>query len=256
MYFVTILGTAGSGKSTLTASLANYLQDNDLDVATVNLDPAVEKLPYIPDVDTREYVSYWEVMESLGLGPNGALIVTIDKLLEVLDDLVDEIESLRVNYVILDTPGQMELFALRDTGPAVIRTLVGESKNVTLFLIDATQAVKPECLVSSLLLSASVNLRIRFPQINVVTKIDLLKKMDVERLNSFFEDYYSILEDSDEILLWSGEDLAYILEKINVMDSVMVSSTKMTGFEELYAAIQRVLAGGEDYLTEEPSPRL
>lgn len=256
MYFVTILGTAGSGKSTLTASLANYLQDNDLDVATVNLDPAVEKLPYIPDVDTREYVSYWEVMESLGLGPNGALIVTIDKLLEVLDDLVDEIESLRVNYVILDTPGQMELFALRDTGPAVIRTLVGESKNVTLFLIDATQAVKPECLVSSLLLSASVNLRIRFPQINVVTKIDLLKKMDVEKLNSFFEDYYSILEDSDEILLWSGEDLAYILEKINVMDSVMVSSTKMTGFEELYAAIQRVLAGGEDYLTEEPSPRL
>ncbi|MEM1600305.1 MAG: GTPase, partial [Sulfolobaceae archaeon] len=28
------------------------------------------------------------------------------------------------------------------------------------------------------------------------------------------------------------------------------------GFNELYAEIQRVIAGGEDYLTEEPNPKL
>ena len=58
-YAIIVLGTAGSGKTTLTAALADFLLDNELDVVTVNLDPAVETLPYKPDIDTYLPVPGW-----------------------------------------------------------------------------------------------------------------------------------------------------------------------------------------------------
>ncbi len=42
MFTVFIVGTAGSGKTTLVSTFAEWLENNQYDVAIVNLDPAVE----------------------------------------------------------------------------------------------------------------------------------------------------------------------------------------------------------------------
>ncbi|MEM1561081.1 MAG: ATP/GTP-binding protein, partial [Ignisphaera sp.] len=72
MYFIFILGPAGSGKSYLTYSFTNWLIEHGMDIAIVNLDPAVTWLPYTPDVDIRDYITVEEVMRKYNLGPNGA----------------------------------------------------------------------------------------------------------------------------------------------------------------------------------------
>jgi len=259
-YAIVVLGTAGSGKTTLTAALANYLLDNELDAVTVNLDPAVETLPYKPDVDVRNYVDARELMSTLGLGPNGALIAAIDMLTLNLDQLKEEIDSLRTNYIVIDTPGQMELFAFRETGPLVIKNLVSDMKSVALFLIDVFQAAKPATFFSSLLLAASTQVRMGLPQINVLTKIDLVEDAVIQQILDYYEDPETfaekVVEDRGTSLIWRGEDLIVLLSKLVAMDLIPVSSTKNVGFDDLYACIQRVVAGGEDYYTEEPSPRL
>ena len=55
MYIVFIIGTAGSGKSLLTASFSEWLRMAKQDVITVNLDPGVITLPYTPNIDIRDY---------------------------------------------------------------------------------------------------------------------------------------------------------------------------------------------------------
>ena len=55
MFGTFLLGTAGSGKSTLVSVLQQWLASNDIDVATFNLDPGVRTLPYGPDIDIRDY---------------------------------------------------------------------------------------------------------------------------------------------------------------------------------------------------------
>ncbi|WP_243678419.1 ATP/GTP-binding protein [Vulcanisaeta distributa] len=45
MFTVFIVGTAGSGKTTLVSTFAEWLENNQYDVAIVNLDPAVEYVP-------------------------------------------------------------------------------------------------------------------------------------------------------------------------------------------------------------------
>ena len=61
--FVYFIGTAGSGKSTLTHNFKQWMTLRGLDAIAVNLDPGAENLPYEPDVDIRDWISLKEVMD-------------------------------------------------------------------------------------------------------------------------------------------------------------------------------------------------
>ncbi|KKN49455.1 hypothetical protein LCGC14_0642470, partial [marine sediment metagenome] len=55
IYFI---GTAGSGKSTLTGAMKNYVIDRNPETSaiTLNLDPGVKVTAYNPDIDIRDYI--------------------------------------------------------------------------------------------------------------------------------------------------------------------------------------------------------
>ena len=70
-------------------------------------------MPYKPDVDVRDYIDIRTLMETYNLGPNGSLVMASDMIATRLDDIQTEVDSLNPDYVIIDTPGQIELFAFR-----------------------------------------------------------------------------------------------------------------------------------------------
>jgi hypothetical protein len=102
-----VIGTAGSGKTELTASFTRWLELQGEDVLAVNLDPGAIIVPYPANVDVRDYITVEEVMERYSLGPNGGLVYACDMMIEIIDKLAREIESFDPDLVILDTPGQM-----------------------------------------------------------------------------------------------------------------------------------------------------
>jgi GTPase SAR1 family protein len=130
MFIVFIIGTAGSGKSLLTASFSEWLKMSKQNVTVVNLDPGALKLPYSPDVDVRNYVNVGDLMEKYGLGPNGALIMAADLIADEIDEISREIEDLTSDIVLVDTSGQMELFAFRASGPYIATELTKEPKAI------------------------------------------------------------------------------------------------------------------------------
>ncbi len=263
MYFIVLVGPAGSGKSHLVDALGDWMEFNEVSVARVNLDPAAEWIPYEPDVDVRDYVDAKSIMQRYKLGPNGALVAAIDMLVEHLDKLREDIAATQANYVLIDTPGQMELFAFRDSGPYVIRELASGSRAVAVFIIDAVFASSPRSLASSLFLALSTRLRLGLPQVTVVSKADLLdpEKMEEveEQLNSPDMLYGALVGGGLDPLM--AEAAVKTLEALSPPEASapapirFVSAVSGYGVDELYAAVQQVLAGGEDFFTEEPSPR-
>jgi len=62
--YIYVLGTAGSGKSTLVSVLESTFQKYKKYAILVNLDPGAEELPYQPTVDIRNFISLNDVMKN------------------------------------------------------------------------------------------------------------------------------------------------------------------------------------------------
>lgn len=170
-----LVGTAGSGKSRLTYAWDRWMSERGLDAITVNLDPGADRLAYGPDVDIRDWITLEGVMDQYGLGPNGAQVVAADLVALQAMEVKEAIESFRTDLVLVDTPGQMELFVFRNSGRFVV-DLLSPDRSLLAFLIDPYLARDPTSFVSQLMLSATTQFRFQVPQVNVLTKIDLLKE--------------------------------------------------------------------------------
>lgn len=265
MYFVIVAGPAGSGKSTFVSALSQWMELNGLNVVKVNLDPASEVIPYVPDVDVRNYVTTRDFMTKYGLGPNGALVLSVDYLVNYVSDLRKEIDELSGNYVIIDLPGQLEIVAFRRLGPIVLKELVKNNRSVTAFILDSHMASNPHSSYSALLLALSTMYRLGLPLVLILNKVDLItslqKLRDLDSLSTrlyilrlLSEDYSCVSASNDAffISLDVGEALCSIFKEV-FKEVILVSSKEMWGVEDAYASIQRALIGGEDFVTEEYS---
>ncbi|KAK4685066.1 GPN-loop GTPase, partial [Tremellales sp. Uapishka_1] len=109
-YAVLVTGPAGAGKSTFCSALITHAQTLGRQVHLFNLDPAAERFDYEPSLDIRDLINLEDVMEELEFGPNGGLIYCFEYLLNNLDWLEDELGQFEDDYLIIDCPGQIELY--------------------------------------------------------------------------------------------------------------------------------------------------
>ncbi|MFW9851034.1 MAG: ATP/GTP-binding protein [Candidatus Thorarchaeota archaeon] len=251
MFFIFIVGTAGSGKSLLTASLEKWFVGSDLSMTVVNLDPGVDSPPYTSDVDIREYVDYGEVMSSFGLGPNGALVASLDMAVSSVNDVRDEIIDTDRDYVLVDCPGQMELFAYRNSGPMMVSGLRGDDPALSLYLLDSNIARTPTGYLSSALLGISISIRFGLPQLNVLSKPDILTNEEVDKIVEWGSEFYLLeeaLESSAEGLRREyAKSIMQMLESLDTATgNIPVSAKEMTGIDLLYGEMQRIFAGGDN----------
>ncbi len=255
MFWVFLVGTAGSGKSLLTASLENWLNGSELSTTVVNLDPGVETPPYTSDVDIREYVNYGEIMEKFGLGPNGALVASLDMAISHIDDLKGEVVDLGRDYVLVDCPGQMELFAYRNSGPLIVSSLTGKDVALSLYLLDSNISRTPAGYVASMLLGFSINIRFGLPQLYILSKQDILTEDEVEQIVQWGEESYLLEEALDSSA--AGLVREYSISALRMLDDlggvtsvIPVSAKQMTGIEPLYGELQRIFSGGDNIYGE------
>jgi GTPase SAR1 family protein len=250
MYLIFVVGTAGCGKSLLTAAFSDWLHLRKQNVVRVNLDPGAFRLPYTPDVDIRDYVRVEEVMEKYDLGPNGAVVMAADLIATEINSIRREIEELNADYVIVDTPGQMELFAFRASGPYIVRELSDDPKAL-LYLFDATFSSNPLNYVSNMFLATAVYTRFLVPQLYVLSKSDLVPKRVSKKTVEWSSRPSKLMEALDEE---DSETRRLIARGISQLVSnlglsfhlIPVSSTKQEGLINIHSMLTRILAGGEE----------
>lgn len=171
-----VLGTAGSGKTTLTRAFGRWMERRGMRVAFVNLDPGCRRLPFRPSFDVRRHFTLSGLMRKYGLGPNGAMVKASSLLEGRAAAFAREIGRVGAEVRLLDTPGQLEVFLFHG-GRRLLSLLDGTS--LSLFLFDASLLGDPAGFTLARLLSLSVQLRLGVPTLCVVNKVDLL---DSERL--------------------------------------------------------------------------
>lgn len=251
MSTVFVLGTAGAGKSLLVAAFSDWLKLSKQEVSILNLDPGVLKLPYTPDIDIRDYVNIEELMDKHDLGPNGALVVAADLIADRIEELRRDIEGLQSDMIIVDTSGQMELFAFRASGPYIVRELSKENKAI-IYLFDAVFCNNPLNFVSNLFISAAVQSRFLEPMVHILSKSDLLPAEEISRMVDWSANPKTLDEamesklDGDKLVL--SRNVTRAIQRSGLKTLLTpVSATTNSGMIELNTMLERILASGDKY---------
>ncbi|KAH8592392.1 GPN-loop GTPase 3 [Bisporella sp. PMI_857] len=212
-YGVLVMGPAGAGKTTFCSALITHLQNNRRSCFYINLDPAAEEFVHEPDLDIKELISLEDVMEEMGLGPNGGLIYCFEFLLENLDFLTEAIDPLTEEYlIVIDMPGQIELYTHIPILPALVRHLTRtgalDIRLCAAYLLEATFVVDRAKYFAGTLSAMSAMVMLEVPHVNILSKMDLVKGTVGKReLKRFLDPDSTLLDDQpgDEVDDGSGE---------------------------------------------------
>ena len=249
MKTIFVSGTAGSGKSLLTSKLQDYYSKNGAFAAILNLDPGVDNMPYACDIDVRDYVDYVSIMQQYELGPNGAMIMANDLIASKVDDIRNDVDKVNPDYLIVDTPGQIELFAYRSSGRFIVDNISNEEKT-NIFLFDGSLITSPVNFVSIALLATSIRLRLNLPTVNVLTKTDLIG----DKLKNILQ-WSTNLKTLENAIGKEANGDTYtlttnILRGLNLggfaQGLIPISNVTDDGFLNLESALSRILNLGEE----------
>ena len=181
-----VVGTAGAGKSSLVTSFQRWSRFLETDAIAVNLDPGAERVHYDAEFDVRDLISLTEVMGEYDLGPNGAQILAADLLAAQAGDVAAQLHALSGEVMIVDTPGQVELFAFREASNHLIE-VIGREQSAIIYLFDPMLSRSPSGFVSQMLLSSIVEFRLGLPTKNFLSKADLLEPDELAQILEWSE---------------------------------------------------------------------
>lgn len=198
-----VIGPPASGKTTYCRAMANFLEKIGRKVAIINIDPANENMEYNAAVDVSELIKHHEVMENYQFGPNGALVYCMEFLEANVDWLIKKVLTLKDYYLIFDCPGQIELYTHHKSVANITKKLEANLMRLCcVHLVDSHHCSDPGKYLSSLILCTTTMLLLGLPHVNIMTKIDQLKRYSHKL--AFNIDFYT------EVL-----DLNYLLEKLD-----------------------------------------
>ncbi|WFD20975.1 hypothetical protein MCAP1_003230 [Malassezia caprae] len=191
---VIVIGMAGSGKSTFVSKLASHLGQRAQAAAAealasetavpaeaparpylINIDPAVATLGYAPNVDIRDTVDYTRVMEEYKLGPNGGILTSLNLFTTKFDQVLQLVEKRAesLDHVVLDTPGQIEIFTWSASGSIITDALASAMPTVLVYVVDTPRTTAPATFMSNMLYACSILYKARLPFIIVFNKTDV-----------------------------------------------------------------------------------
>nr|ODN88563.1 cytoplasmic protein [Cryptococcus depauperatus CBS 7841] len=229
-----VTGPPGAGKSTYCHGLHQATIGRSVHI--VNLDPAVPEPPYPCSINITELITLESVMEEYQLGPNGAMLYCIEYLEANFDWLIQRLDQVLGKegngYVVLDTPGQAEIWTNHNSLKNVTERLVKmDYRLAAVHLSDSHYITDASKFISVVLLALRAMLQMEMPHLNVLSKIDLLSLYGELR-----KSYLSVLRTFDLSYYTEVQDLSCLLSSLN-------SDARTAKYSKLNKALVELIEG-------------
>ena len=200
-------------------------------------------------IDIRDTVNYKEVMKQYGLGPNGAIITSLNLFATRFDQVMKIISKRdsKFKYVIIDTPGQIEVFNRSASGSIITETIASTYPTVIVYVMDIVRSTKPTTFMSNMLYATSIMYKYKLPLFIVMNKIDIIDhKFAVDWMQDF-ESFELALESDTSYISNLTRSMSLVLDVFyKDLQTIGFSATSGQGVKEFF---EKVNIATQDYLT-------
>ncbi|XP_077815957.1 GPN-loop GTPase 1 isoform X2 [Macaca mulatta] len=268
-----VLGMAGSGKTTFVQRLTGHLHAQGTPPYVINLDPAVHEVPFPANIDIRDTVKYKEVMKQYpfpstlvlthswlrfflnlvsryGLGPNGGIVTSLNLFATRFDQVMKFIEKAQnmSKYVLIDTPGQIEVFTWSASGTIITEALASSFPTVVIYVMDTSRSTNPVTFMSNMLYACSILYKTKLPFIVVMNKTDIIDHSFAVEWMQDFEAFQDALNQETTYVSNLTRSMSLVLDEFySSLRVVGVSAVLGTGLDELFV---QVTSAAEEYERE------
>eukprot|EP01083_Nonionella_stella_P082304 227161_1 len=235
-----VIGMAGSGKTTLMQRLAAHIRQYEIPGYIMNLDPAVASIPYGPNIDIRDTVKYKEIMKQYKLGPNGAIITSLNLFATKFDKVIDLLEkrSDKLKNIFIDTPGQIEVFTWSASGQIITETLASSFPTVIVFVVDTPRTQSPITFMSNMMYACSIMYKFKLPFILAFNKVDVLPHHFAEEWMKDSESFESALQSEKSYMSTLTQSMGTALSEFYAnLTTVGVSAVTGQGIDKFFEAV-------------------
>ena len=237
-----VLGMAGSGKTTFVQKLEEEIANKDKESYIINLDPAVMDTLYEPNLDIRDTIKYKEVMTSNNLGPNGAILTSLNLFSTNIDKVISILESKNdLDFVVIDTPGQLEVFSWSASGKLITDSFSIIFPSILIYIIDIPRCNNPNTFSSNMLYALSIMYKMKLPLMIAFNKVDVTKDNKVIEWMQDFQSLQDALRKKDDYISTFSSSLSLLLaEFYKTIKYVSISSKTGEGFDELISKCEEI----------------
>ncbi|KAG7337788.1 GTPase [Nitzschia inconspicua] len=246
-----------STTTTTPATTTNNNKRNKIPAYCINLDPATLDVPYSPSIDIRDTVDYKQVMQQHHLGPNGAIMTSLNLYATKFDQVIRILEQRADNqqlseFLLVDTPGQIEAFTWSASGSILSESLASTFPTVLVFVVDTVRcASSPNTFMSNMLYACSMYYRTRLPLVIAFNKTDVVSH---EFCMEWMKDFEAFQEALDNARNENGGEsssgfydsltrsLSLVLDEFYSefsKNAVGVSAVTGDGIEDFWAVIRK-----------------
>uniref|UniRef100_A0A493TWK3 GPN-loop GTPase 1 n=2 Tax=Anas platyrhynchos TaxID=8839 RepID=A0A493TWK3_ANAPP len=194
--------------------------------------------------DIRDTVKYKEVMKQYGLGPNGGIVTSLNLFATRFDQVMKFIEK-RQNaskYVIIDTPGQIEVFTWSASGTIITEALASSFPSVVVYVMDTSRSTNPITFMSNMLYACSILYKTKLPFIVVMNKTDIIDHSFAVEWMQDFETFQDALNQETSYVSNLTRSMSLVLDEFySSLKVVGVSAVLGTGLDDFFVQLSKAV---------------
>ncbi|KAI7817489.1 hypothetical protein BC939DRAFT_465776 [Gamsiella multidivaricata] len=248
------IGMAGSGKTTFMQRLNAHLHAKKQPPYILNLDPAVAALPFSANIDIRDTVNYKEVMKQYNLGPNGGILTALNLFTTKFDQVLGFVDKRApsLDYILVDTPGQIEIFTWSASGSIITDTLAASYPTMIAYIIDTPRTAAPATFMSNMLYACSILYKTKVPFILVFNKTDVKPHEFAVEWMTDFEAFQEALQKDKSYMSSLMNSMSLVLDEFYAhLKVVGVSAVTGAGMDDFLKAVdEAVVEYDQEYKPE------